>query len=236
MAEYEFLSRISYNDIGKDMKLSLRGAMGLFQEAAIIHSDMTGYSIGNVNKTHVIWMLLQWRIRLWEPVSWNETVTVRTWPKSMAKVTSERDFEIISSDGRCVASATSNWALINADTGRLTRITPQMLEAYNLTQRNAFSDDFPEIEDAEASETFSCRVLRRDIDTNNHVNNRVYLDYALEALPEDVADFPFAEVLIRYKKQLLLGQSVRCLYRCTGQYHVVDICSDDGVHATVTLK
>lgn len=238
MAAFEFHSRISYDEIDRDRNLSLRGVMGLLQEAAIIHSDLSGYSIRNVEQTHVIWVLLQWRIRLEDKVGWNEPITIRTWPKSMGKVTSERDFEILSADGRKIASATSNWALVSTDTGRLTRITPQMLDAYDLTHRDAFTDDFPKPDSEAGTEAFSCRVMRRDIDTNAHVNNRVYLDYAMEALPDAVANNVFSEVSIRYHKQLLLGQRVRCYYRCSYEYHVVDICGEDekDLHATVILR
>ena len=36
----------------------------------------------------------------------------------------------------------------------------------------------------DAREAFSYTVGRRDIDTNHHVNNIHYLDFALEALPQ----------------------------------------------------
>ena len=238
MAVFEFASRVSYDQIDREMNLSLRGAMDLMQEAAIVHSDRTGFSIRNVDQTRVIWMLLQWRIRIEGKVGWNEPVVVRTWPKSMGRVTSERDFEIWTTDGRKVAAATSNWALINVDTGRLARITPSMLDAYDLTPQDALEDVFPKVEEAAVQERFWGRVTRRDIDTNAHVNNRVYLDYAMEALPDEATACVYSEVFIRYKKQLLPGQTFRCLYTKSSEHHVVDVCGEDekDLRATVILK
>ena len=73
------------------------------------------------------------------------------------------------------------------------------------------------------------QVGRRDIDTNRHVNNIHYLDYALEALPQEVFDHLPDTVEVVYRRQILLGASIRCLYSVTedGQ-HQVEIQSGQG--------
>ena len=70
---------------------------------------------------------------------------------------------------------------------------------------------------------------RRDIDTNRHVNNIHYLDYALEALPQEVFDHLPDTVEVVYRRQILLGAAIRCLYSVTedGQ-HQVEIQSGQG--------
>ena len=70
---------------------------------------------------------------------------------------------------------------------------------------------------------------RRDIDTNRHVNNLHYLDYALEALPEEVyRDLP-ETVDISFRKQILQGTPIQCLYaRTEDGKHQVEIRSESG--------
>ena len=82
-------------------------------------------------------------------------------------------------------------------------------------------------EDAPAA--FRTTVGRRDIDTNQHVNNLHYLDYALEALPEEVyRDLP-ETVDISFRKQILLGTPIQCLYaRTEDGKHQVEIRSESG--------
>ena len=204
----------------------------------MIHSGTVGYSVADVSQTHVTWMLVQWRVKLLKPVKWNEAITVKTWPRSMERATSIRNFEIIGPNGCLAAIGESNWVLVNADTGRITRIKPEVASAYDLTDRDVFDLPLPEILPGNGEVTWCGTVGRRDIDTNHHVNNRVYLDYAREALPEDAADLDFQEVSVRYRKQILLGDQICCRCSKVGHDYILDICSADSsvVHGTVVFS
>lgn len=237
MSIFTFQTRVCYDDIDADMNLTLRGALGHMQEAAILHSGQVGYSIPDIPRTRVIWMLVQWRARLVSKTRWNENLTVHTWPRTMERLTSVRNFELHGENGSLAAVGESNWVLVSADTGRPVRITPEIAAAYDLTERDVFDTPMPKIEKGEGVLTSQFVVCRRDMDTNHHVNNRVYLDYALDALPEDVANTSFREVSVRYHRQLLLGDPVKCWYRAGENCHIVDICGDEPshLHATVAL-
>ena len=88
--------------------------------------------------------------------------------------------------------------------------------------------------------TFVYTTLRRDIDTNFHVNNLNYIDFAYEALPEDIyqnADFRFVDVM--YKKECKVGQTIRCLYTKINEHeHIVTMKSEDEktLHCIVRFK
>lgn len=238
MSVFAFRTRVSYDDIDRNMNLTLKGVLGFMQEAAMMHSSQVGYSVGDVERTHVTWMLVQWRVRILKDAAWGTELTVNTWPRSMDRATSIRNFEILDQDGVPVAIAESNWVLVNAVSGRITRITPEIASAYDLTERDVFEDPLPEVPAAGGMITWSGVVALRDIDTNNHVNNRVYLDYAREALPQDLTDMPFREVSVRYRKQLRRGEQIQCRYRCSDDAHMVDICNEEGtvVHGTVIFR
>lgn len=237
MAVYTLTSQLGYGDVDHSLDLNLRGAMGLMQEAAILHSDQVGYSVEDVERTRVIWMLSQWRIRLEKPLHWKSSVTVRTWPRTLERATSLRDFEILDEAGERAAIGESAWALVSADTGRITRITPEIIAAYDLTDRPVFHTPLPKLPAGDGPIVYTGSVQRRDIDTNHHVNNRVYLDYALEALPPEAAERGYRELHIRYHQQMLPGQEFCCRYTVRDNAQVVDICSADGahVHGTVML-
>ena len=237
MAVYEFRTRVGYDDIDQNLSLTLRGIMGMMQEAAILHSDLTGFSIRNVQETHVIWMLLEWRIRIVKKAFWNEAVTVRTWPRTMERATSERDFEIVDACGERIAIGESLWVLVNADTGRISRITQQMRDLYHLTREAVFESPSVPVADVCGSQAYCAVVSRRDIDTNRHVNNRIYLDYAREALPPHLDISEFNEVCVHFHKQLLLGQSFCCQYIADKSRHIVKIVSEGGgLHAVLAFQ
>lgn len=237
MSIFSFQTRVPYGSVDEKLNLTLKGAMELMQESAILHSSQCRFSINDVSETHVVWMLVQWRVRMLGSVSWNDRLEVQTWPRTMERVTSMRNFEIYGPGGNLAAVGESNWVLVSADTGRMTRITPEVAAAYDLTNRDVFDSQLPDIPNGEGELRFSGTVQRRDIDTNHHVNNLVYLDYAREALPQELADREFLEVSVRYRRQMLVGDPVFCYYRQEGSCHVIDICGEERshIHATVAF-
>lgn len=225
---------VTYADVGIDGRLYHKGALRLLQEAAAINSQQCGYGLLNAEETGVCWILTGWRVQLLERPLWNTPLTVETWPRTMDGFLSDRDFRIFSGD-QLIAKAASRWCLVSTHTGRVTRVTETIRSAYALDPLAMFSDNLHTNgkSDETAVESFSCTVGRRDIDTNHHVNNLHYLDYALEALPQELFDHvPDMEIV--YRKQILLGTPIRCLYQKTADgRHQVEIRSgeeDSPVH------
>ena len=177
-----------------------------------------------------------WRIRMLAQVGWGERLYVDTWPRTMARVTSERDFRISNDKGEVVCIATSNWILVNTDTGRAARVTPEIAAAYELDPTEALPEPMRELNLDAGVETYVGKVLRRDIDSNRHVNNLVYLDYAKQALPEDVYLKPFRELAVRYSRELLLDDVFHCIYHYEDGCHTVELLGETGTkHAQVTF-
>ena len=236
MSVFRFTTHVGYPDVEHTFCLSLTGALRMMQEAAAIHSDSLGFSFRTVAQTRVHWVLVGWQVEMVGKAHWNETVHVDTWPKTMERVTSKRDFEIRNEKEELICRATSNWILVSADTGRAARITPEIASAYPLDARDAFEKELlmPDLDDGE--ETWDFTVQRRDLDTNRHVNNLIYLDYARQALPETIWQVQFPLMSIRYSRELLLGKHVRCIYRKGEGVHTVELRSDtDVLHASVNF-
>lgn len=235
MAVYDYPCQVTYDDIDATLQLSLKGAMNLMQEAALLDAQRSGYSVTDVEKTGVVWLLVQWHIRMLEPCRWSEPLHVKTWPRTMERLKSERDFLLCREDGTPVCKAESVWMLVNAHTGRPTRITPEIRSAYDLTETPVFSEPFSPPPAGEGSVLCTYQVTARDLDTNRHMNNRVYLDVAQEALPEALRTRHFSEVSIRYHLQLLLGETVWCRYRREEGCHILALTGEDPKHLHATV-
>lgn len=141
--------------------------------------------------------------------------------------------------GKLLAIATSKWILLNSETKSITRIPECMMEDYAPEEKRVFKEDMDEKYKGEISDSiYECTAQRRDLDTNHHVNNLVFLDYAIESLPEDVflnSDFKNIEIL--YKKQILYKENIKCFYCFTNNRHIITIKNDslDVTHAIITL-
>lgn len=220
---------MQYPDLGPDRLLSHRGMLRILQEAASVASDERGFGMKDVPGNGVFWILAGWRLELDERIPWRTRLTVETWPRSMDGFLSDRDF-LVRCGGKQVARATSRWLLVSTATGRAARVTDRVREAYapDFDSRVLFDTPIPNNGRTPPGTpaAFSTTAGRRDIDTNHHVNNIHYLDYALEALPEEVAFQLPRTVEVVFRRQILLGTPIRCLYSLTEDgRHQVEIQS-----------
>lgn len=229
LIHYFYETSVLYPDVGQDRLLSHKGLLRMLQETAARASDDCGYGLKDIHQRGVFWILTGWRVQLLEKPTWRAPITVETWPRTMDGFTSDRDF-IVRSRDIVVARATSRWFLINSNTGRIARATAELKAAYDMDPTALFDEPLPSNGKAQedAAVTFSTVIGRRDIDTNHHVNNISYLDFALEALPQDVINHLPSTLEIVYRKQILLGTAIQCLYGVTADgKHQVEIRSEE---------
>ena len=237
MAIYHFKSRVAYDDIDNDLHLTLKGAMRLMQEAALLDADKAGYSVKNVPDTGLVWLLVEWRIRMEAPCTWNDDIEVQTWARSMERLKSIRDFLIYGPDGRLCATGESVWVLVSAKTGHPTRITEEVKSSYDLEDKTVFDTPLAPLPQGVGEVVGSYQVRHRDLDTNHHMNNRIYPAVAREALPTELQNRQFREITVHYHRQLLLGDEALCRYRRGENCHIVELTGEDPkhIHATVVF-
>lgn len=160
-------------------------------------------------------MILYWKIRTFKRPRWNTKLLVKTWPRAFEKVSSWRDFEVYDEEGNLIVIGTTEWALIDAKELRLAKITEKMANEYGIVKRAVFEEEISGKlkPDENAKKIIEYTARRRDIDTNHHVNNINYLEFAYDVFPENV-DVDFNNLEIYYKKQIKLRRnSIYVLFR-----------------------
>lgn len=241
MAVFTYNYTIKYSDVGVNNKLTLRALVETLQEAAIGHSEQSGYGVNNIENTHIAWLLLDWRVQIISYPHSNESITVKTWPRSFDKLYSYRDFEVYDKDNNLIAIASSKWFAIDTKNKRIRKLTPEITEAYGEPVTDSvFDEPFKNkvIVPEDLKLNFSYTTQRRDLDTNGHVNNLNYIDFALETIDEDIFNnTTFNNLEIVYKKEIKLKENIKCYYSFEDNKHIVTIKSNDDstVHAIVKL-
>ena len=233
--------KIPLKDIGKDNKIKNRAVLEILENIACYHSDLVGYGVNNIKETKVTWILLDWKLKVINRPTYGQVLTVNTWGKGMNKFFTYRDYEIYDNNNNLCAIATSKWALIDTEKGKMSRLTENIINAYKPEKKNVFEEkslDKVKIPE-EFSNTIKYEVIRKDIDINKHMHNLYYLDLAYEALPDEVYNKrPFDYVRITYKKEIKLGEKVNCKYVEQDGKYVIVIKSEDEtvIHAIVELQ
>ena len=231
MGTYEYKTRVQFCDIDEKNRLSPKGLIRILGEAAGIHSETVGYGLNNVSQTHLTWMILNWKIEFFLSPSWNSELIVKTWARAFSKISSNRDFNVYDSNNNLVARASSKWILVDSEKHTLARITNEISEAFGKNDVAVFDTEVNDKlqEPQNSNFVYDYQIKNRDIDTNHHVNNLYYLDFAYDSLPKELWDKDFNNIEIIYKKQIKLDDTIKCFYAYnenTNQ-HIVTIKSED---------
>ena len=232
---------ITFSDIDENNQLSNKGVLRIMQEIAGLHSSYLGYGLNDTPQTGFAWLLLNWKLKVFSRPKWETSLTVNTWSKSMNPLFAYRDIEILDSNNNLVAVGSSKWILFDINKQSLCKIPSEVKEKFPSVDKSVFEEKFVEkLKEPENSNfVYEYTIQRRDIDTNHHVNNLIYLDYAYQALPENIySDTNFSNVEIMYKHEAKLGDIISVFYSHTEENeHVITIKDKkrEKLHAIIKL-
>ena len=240
MAIYKCKSRIGLEDVGYSNKITNKAIIKILENAGGMHSESLNLGLNSIEITGFSCILLGWKVKVIVRPRYNEELTVNTWGRESNRAFTYRDYELYDESGNLCIIATSKWAIVDIKNGHLAEITPELIEPYKCEEKKVFNSDYsfklkePETIDRE----IRYKVQRRDIDINKHVHNLYYLDFAYEALPEEIYEnCEFNNIEIMYKRQTKLNDEIKCLYTKDGEQNIVTIKSidDNLLHAIIKL-
>ena len=238
--ENEYTVKLS--EIGKGNKATNKTILSYLEDIGGLHSNKAGYGIFEIEETHLSWILLGWRLHVIRRPKYAEKITIKTWSKGVVKFYTYREFEIYDEQGNLIIKASSKWVLLDIEKGKIVRIEPELMNKYEPEpDRIVFGiEEFEKIKEPEEYQHVTEYTVRRaDIDVNNHMHNLNYIELANEALPEDVYKGAlFNDVRITYKKEIKLGETVKCKYAFNDDKHIVVVKSYDEkvLHAIIEMN
>ncbi len=204
---------VRYHELDSCGNLRVATLLNYLQDTAGMHATLLGVAMADLRKLGLTWVLSRIHVVTECYPRAGETVTVRTWPATRQEIFTCREFELSNNNGICVARATTSWAVVNVATRRPVRLEGH-LPPYPLLPQRAVADDFaplPFFPEAATTE-MGFRVLRSDLDMNHHVNNTIYVGWALEAVPDAVVSGRLQELEIAFRAEVRYGDSV--MSRC----------------------
>ena len=238
--ENEYTVKLS--EIGKGNKATNKTILSYFEDIGGIHSNKAGYGVFEIEQTHLSWILLGWRLHVIRRPKYAEKVKINTWSKGVIKLYTYREFEVYDEQEYLIIKASSNWLFLDTEKGRIVRIEPELIEKYGPEPDKAVFgiEEFDKVKEPEQYQHVTEYTVRRaDIDVNNHMHNLNYIELANEALPEDVyRGALFNDVKITYKKEIKLGETVKCKYAFKDDKHIVVVKSEDEdvLHAIIEMS
>jgi medium-chain acyl-[acyl-carrier-protein] hydrolase len=197
---------------GDDSELSrLLALLEEMMETAGRHAEILGVGVSSLHDKGLTWVLARFHAQIKTIPLAGAAVHIATWPTGRHRLFAVRDFYLTDETGAEVLRATSAWALMNMETRRPARLDPH-LPVFIRHPERMVADDFsplPPVEGAGSRATY--RAVAADIDINDHVNNTVYLDWALRAVPEPAQGQRPLAMEAAFLGEARLGNEVLCL-------------------------
>jgi medium-chain acyl-[acyl-carrier-protein] hydrolase len=188
----------------------LLAVLDAMQETAGRHAGILGVGVRDLHAKGLTWVLTRLHVQVQSVPAAGRTVHIATWPSGRHRLFALREFRLNDPAGDEILKATSAWALMNMETRRPARLDPH-LPVFSRTPERMISDDFPPLPPlAPGGAPARFNAVAADIDINDHVNNTVYMDWALRAIPGEVRARQPLAMEAAFLGEARLGDEILC--------------------------
>jgi medium-chain acyl-[acyl-carrier-protein] hydrolase len=180
-------------------------------EIAGVHATQLGFGYQAMLDKNFYWVLSRMKIQFHAYPHNGEIIRVRTWPKTIQqKLFFIRDFEVETSSGEPLASASSAWLVINTQSRRMVPSSTIDLALPNLPERSALAEPLDKIIIPETTEErLQALASYSTVDVQGHVNNGRYVEWICDSF--DLETFKQqrpAWMQVNYNSEVLPGERV----------------------------
>ena len=189
--EYEYKDRISFSRCDVKRRLSITSLIDAFQDASIFQSEDAGVGIDYLNARNLLWVLNYWEIEIERMPLLCDEVFVGTYPYDFKSFMGYRNFYLKDQEGNYLVKANTTWTMV--DTGKMTPVKApdDIVGAYALGNKLKMTYSsrkilLPDEKECTVAAADTRTVELHHLDTNMHVNNCQYINFALSAAGEDV--------------------------------------------------
>ena len=205
--------------------------MDLAQEAAGLHAVELGFGYEDLIKNNTAWILSRVNIKFVDTPLWRDDVTLTTWHKGANRLFFLRDFIMTDKDGKERVKATTSWLVLNLETRRLVR-DPMLMEEGTVCTENVIETPADKVQmpkDVPVELVLEHAVAYSDVDMNNHTNNAMYMQWAMDAVDYETASAKAVkEITINFNRETKAGDVVAIYRACVEK--------EDGLHVYVEGK
>lgn len=206
LREYEF--RVESRDVDFRRQATIMALGDYILHTAGTDADRNGVGVRDLNAGHgSSWVLTRMAMEVRRMPAEHELLRIRTWVSEVTRIMTTRNFHVYDSIGEPLASAVTNWAMINISSRRPMDLS--LLDDYQkITQDIPCPIEKPsKLESPGGKHSYGHTVLYSDIDFNCHANSMKYLQWVVDTLPmEMLRKKIFRRVDINFIRESLHGQ------------------------------
>jgi acyl-ACP thioesterase len=215
VAVYKNHYSIGLSDVDFMKKLKLSTLFGYFQDIASLAVENLGIGIDTLDqKFSVAWVLMRIRVDITRNPSWNEEITVETWPQQPKKLEFERDFLVRDAGGNIIIRAVSTWIIFDIQTRELRKSELIAVNYPPFSKERAIDCKLGKLKPFGQLDVAYKKVIGySDVDLNGHLNNSRYIDFIMDCFPvENHKKYSVKSIEVNYINEAMPGETL-VLYR-----------------------
>ena len=211
---YEEIFRLRASDYDRYNRVNMSTILDLCQDIAGVHAEELHVSYEEMLAEDKIWMVLRTKIEVLKYPPLFANVLVRTWPLKPNRVDMDRDYLIMSKDGKeTYFKVVSKWVACTYSTRRLVRARDIHFDVDAYEETSLFEGPFNKLDLPEEHEYQSNIVTSTflDLDHNGHINNVKYFNYIIISI-EELQDKVIKNMQIDYIHELSKDTPIEIRY------------------------
>ena len=232
--KYSETFTIRASEVSPEGRVTLPALGYLLQEVAGNNALALNFGISQLNEQNRTWILHRLHLQMDSFPEWRETITIETWPSGGDKLRAYRDFRILDSKDNEIGRCLSYWLMLDLESHRPVRIPKEIIEMQSGTPSHVLDLKHDRLKvgtnSFDQSKKFHAR--QSDLDMNEHVNNVKYVEWALEALPDQ---YVIKEIDIEFQAECHAGDTITSAFTDHTQDNYLHLLQNEADKQTVAV-
>ena len=184
--------------------------MKFFEDIAVLQSESLNVGLDFYEKENCAWVMYKWDVKIYRYPKFMDEIRITTNPNAYKKFYANRLFEVRDKNNELLAEGNSIWIFLNTENKRPAAIPAMFGDLYKMSSDAEIVNIKNPKTPVNPTHEKQFEVRYFDIDTNDHVNNVQYVEWALEAVPVEIKNkYKLVRLKTIYKKEVNLGDKIK---------------------------
>ena len=202
---------INYSDVDSKLRCRISSIINFICDIGTNQSEVLGDTIESLKKKNIAWVFYKYDIKIYKYPMYREKISITTETFGFRKFYAYRNYLIKNEKGEVLGETMAIFFLIDIEKRRAIRIPKDEYELYDIGGNLKEDIKMDQVRVSDVEENIKEYEVRyRDIDSNGHVNNVNYVEWAIESVPLHVAkNFTIGRVKVVFERETKYGESIR---------------------------
>ncbi|MFV0558618.1 MAG: acyl-ACP thioesterase domain-containing protein [Enterococcus sp.] len=213
--KYVQTHEVSFFECDVNRTMTIPAILGVAIKASEIQSEELGRGTAFIQQFGLTWVVTSYVLEITRLPKVDERISISTKATEYNKYFCYRQFWLHDQAGNELVMIEAVFSLMDIKKRKLSSVKEEIVSPYE-SQKIQRIKRFPKLATMQSDAKWSYRVRFNDIDSNQHVNNAVYLNWMFDVLGFDfLTTYTPKLVLIRFDKEVAYGQQVDSHFELT---------------------